>query len=460
MLKCPNCGARVHPPASGDTVKCDYCGTVCQLPSKDRRGAAPGGPPVTSYPVASYRVRRGTFVLPLVVVLAGGAISMVVSMHARSRAAHISQAAARLQAQAARRATQAARRAATAAATADVHAIEWDPTDGAPIPCDANGDGVPDLLGWAYQYKGHRELHFLVAVDGNNGNRLWTTQALDLKPASSLVTRAGGTAVVAGNNGTAYAFALSDGTPRWKTPLGERAKRVCAAGDGAIVVALADKRWVRLSLADGAMKQVAKQRCEPMWSATSSVSTFPRGAIDLEIAWSHQSGERSDLHIHGMDIAWVLKDPAGDRLVAIGHERPGTPVPMAAAYACKRLTLGKNFFGDPKYHCNGARQLWKVELPAGNPMDAQLPDQPVSAIGGGVAYVAYKPNDDRQPPHLVALEIASGKRRWDRANFARKSAIPDDVESVLPLKDRVVVAHGAIDILDANTGKRLVHIRR
>jgi hypothetical protein len=161
-----------------------------------------------------------------------------------------------------------------------------------------------------------------------------------------------------------------------------------------------------------------------------------------------------------MDVTHVLKDPTRNRLVLIGKKKPGTRVPMAAAFACSGVKVNRR--RGLNYRCLKPKQLWKLEIPVGNPMEAKYPITPSFAIRAGTLYVTYDAEDSSvqyyDAHRVAAFALETGKRLWD---WKLRGNDSDTVEGIVPTgSGTVAVSSYILHLLDAQSGKHLLTLER
>ncbi|MBT8496424.1 MAG: PQQ-binding-like beta-propeller repeat protein [Deltaproteobacteria bacterium] len=390
-VRCPKCGATVSVEDGATTASCEYCGTQSVVSRRTRfleRKLPPSQ--ATRMPVAIQRhstkwVMIIAIAIPGLLALGAGFIPFI--LKGKLGGGGLSE--------------------------------FWG--GGHPTVADVNGDGTADIVGLVHDVQGDDATRVIV-YDGKSGDSLWESQSFgqfrDVSQAKIGV--AGNRVVLALTSGSAAALDLATGKLAWKgAPLGEKAARLCAAGDEQVAVETADKRRVVLALTDGAVRSdeasEGDQRCEPLWGRDRDsqrglyVSRFPYR--------SHKNpGELGDQ----MNVDWSMT--TGDGVfIALGTKKKGTRIPFVGAY---QSTDGEAV----------TKVLWASQVPGQNPLDADTGDPDHASVSDGVAYVGYETKDD--VVRVAAFEVATGKRLWDAAipkpergsqNISGLGALPDAV---------------------------------
>ena len=372
-VRCPNCGASLDAALDAPAVTCTYCGTTARVQGRSRVWQVPQPLPPTSGPPLPVARQKPTalIVVPLLIVAAVIALPIIVVSTKGGLRLNRAQ-------------------------------LGWWGTT--PVLADVDGDGADDVIGFSrYVLDGDR-MH-LAAFSGATGKKLWETPKLGTYTDvyQGVIATADDTVVVAMPTGALRGYARTTGAARWETQVGEKVDHLCA-GDrtGTIAVGTADKRWHRVTLADGGRADMVPLRvaerdegavarvlgtaeaggCEPL--ASSEREGMP--GLRTAESWSGMP------EVEGMRVERIARRDGGP-VIAIGTKQPGSAVPMMAAL-------------------DGARVRWKVIVPATDPLNTRAEDH-LMTIGGDVVVAAYEISSSNEPPHLTAFALADGRRLWD-----------------------------------------------
>lgn len=423
QVRCPNCAATVSVAEGAATARCEYCGTTSTVGRRTRfleRRIEPKPPQRANQPPMPVAVQRHSTnwvvwmtLVPLILVAGAGAlVAMRTGALGRASLSEF-----------------------------------WG--GGHPMVADINGDGVGDIIGLARNIQGADSTR-LIAYDGTSGDKLWSSQPQgkfgDVQQGKTAIS--GGVVIHAAITGTAMGFDLGTGAVKWQgVSLGEKAERLCSAGEGQVFVDTADQRRITIATGDGAvvseMERSRDERCQPLWSL------IPNSQPGLTISrFPFRQADHPDALGETMRVDWSLRAKGGPA-IALGSKKKGTNIPFIGGYW---PSLGQDI--DSK--SLETRILWTSEVPAERPLDADTGGPTHACIGDSVAYVGYETKDD--VVRVAAFEVETGKRVWDVATPkpARGSLV---LAGVAVHGERVYVSTWTnLHILDRTSGKVLLRI--
>lgn len=283
---------------------------------------------------------------------------------------------------------------------------------GRPLPLDANGDGVEDIVMEVTTLGKTPQLHF-AAFDPLSGKELWRTPSLGASGEANHATTARGRLVVTARNAV-FGFDGKTGTQAFSTALPELPEALCQHPTG-VAVLTKDKQLYPVDLGSGALGA-------PAPGARYAHETGTR-CVDLDPA---DSGEGAGLieteeapyrdRVKGMQVSDAFSIRDTKQVLVVGTRQPGTRVPMLAAFSADQL-------------------LWGHELPASEPLLAKEGDPTAFAVGAGRVLAAYE-RSDRKELRVVCFELQTGKRAWE-------VALPEgDFFTSFGITDRYVVVRG------------------
>jgi hypothetical protein len=315
-VKCPECGATTH--ASGDVIKCEYCGTESRVQRRTQVFQLPiKMPPVqASHPqriATEVRTRRWPVVL-LVVVPILFPFVLIAGIYLHQRGSFL-----------------------------------W---NGHMMIVDVDGDGIDDAVGIARYVSGDRMK--LRAVSGKDGHTIWQTDSLGTYSDTyrSLFSWSGSTIVRARTDKTPGldGFDLKTGKPLWHAVPSETVDRTChSPTPNSIELYLKDQTLVDLDLATGKLGPAPSSACE-------------------RLGHPHQADfSNRALQAPGMHIETIDGDVAP--FIALGKKSPGTAIPMLAAFADDDHLLWKSEVAG-----HDARQTKEVNFAVSDQLVAALWD--------------------------------------------------------------------------------------
>ena len=283
---------------------------------------------------------------------------------------------------------------------------------GRPMPLDANGDGVDDIVLEVTSLGETTKLHF-GAFDPATGKELWRTEALGASGEQNKAATVRGRLIVTLRN-TVQGFDGRTGKRAFSTALPELPEALCQHPSG-VAVLTKDKKLYPVDLGSGALGAPvpgARYAHEP---GTRCVDLDPADASNGSTLIDADEAPYRD-KVKGMQVADVLGVGESKRAFVLGTRQPGTRVPMLAAF-------------------DGDRLLWSQELPGSEPLLAKEGEPTAVAVGSGRVLAAYE-RSDREELRVVCIELQSGKRSWE-------VALPErDFFTSFGITDRYVVVRG------------------
>jgi outer membrane protein assembly factor BamB len=269
----------------------------------------------------------------------------------------------------------------------------WSFEDG-PMLADANGDGVPDVIGHVHW---KTDGHYLAAFDGASGKLLWRTKSTEgvVEAERAIV----GDLFLAGDDlGKVQTWRIARGKPAWTGQLTGKMASVCADGSSAVLEA-SDKTFTRFDLATGNQSAVdlgGKERpsCSPVYaSAVGGLETPTYHTIDSRDFNAYQLPDRQP--VPGMNARAALV-PTHTGLVYVLGSRDAEPsVAMVAAVESGKV-------------------LWKDIVPGVDPEDAEANVTSfVGASDGTNVVIPYSLRDSHEGVRMAAFVGRTGKRLWD-----------------------------------------------
>jgi hypothetical protein len=421
---CSGCGTSLPPFVESDgTVRCGACGTVNRPGGPAGFGIPPGG--YSGYGGASAGAPGGGRVV--IIVIAVIAAVVVLLMLLGAGAAFFL----------ARRATptpvaiggggSTGGGSGPVATSIPARADSWEGVHGI-VFADANGDGVPDVVGRLREAGGADRIS-LGAFDAATGRKLWESAPLGTyhDTFQGLLGFEQDTLVLCGATGKTSGVGLRDGKTRWSGTLPEKATALCK-GDrpGEVRVVLADASSVVLRLADGRTSAPAPR--------SGGCARIPNDEKDGDPGYETRS--MMTVEANGMTARVALQRPGGPEIL-LGYRSKGTSVPMIAAV-----------FADPL-------RSWKSDMPGTNPLETGTSMSQEGVVTASRACADYGFSSMVKPHMVVCFDLA-GHRLWETAllDTAPISAIQSDDRRVF------VSQWGRLTVLDAARGTHLYSIGR
>lgn len=295
------------------------------------------------------------------------------------------------------------------------------------IVTDVDGDGDADVVGLAQRRGGDA---FVVAIDGETGERLWKSDAVGdhSEAIGGLLAVSEGTVLFAGDAGAITAFDGKTGEARWSKPsLGEKVRDACAEEEGAVIFELADRSHRAVALADGTTKTATPSDCAPVWTDDRE---FPPDLELVEDTHATVGSIRAE-HIVRVGPGWVVA----------GIKDEGSSVPMLAATE------------DLPRHAFESREpistRWQTNIPAVDPLEAGAA---LVAVSEDSAFGAYEMND--RLSRITAIALTDRTRRWD-VEIDRHAPL----EAVVYAEGHVFVAlWGTLLAYSASDGEELYRV--
>ncbi len=416
LVTCPHCGARLKSSEASDSVTCEYCGTASRIQRRTRvlERVMPPPPSVPGRPLAIAVQRRSPFavVIPLLSLLLPIAIVIVVIAKVGSM---------------------------SGVTGVFASGPTWQGTESM-LLVDLDGDGAAEVIGRSRRVGNSDEIR-VIALDGMTGKPRWESEPVGTYSDTfqGFLTYANELVLYTSPRAEIRAFAIKDGSLRWKAKLSERVARFCARGDTLIAIGTDDVERA-LHKRDGtpasveaapaetppptvieapkshAPKQRRKDREQPRCAA------LPTDAAERERA-DHVESDFGDV---GISSASLITGPGGR--VLSGLRNKGTRVPTLVALD----------------DANKAR--WKVEIPP-DPLGMIERAAEHVLIGDHEVCAAYYTDSVAKPLHLACFAIADGRRLWD-------GAIPDSPLSAIELSGRTLLIStwGTLEARDLTSG--------
>lgn len=377
---CPHCGAGVTLDPTRDVVSCTFCGTSSFI-QRPRRAptepipVAPQGMPTIVMPEVRPASTSALVVVPIVLVLVLAGVGAAIAFSGKAGGGRYS-------------------------------------VGGRPLPLDANGDGVEDIVLDVTTLGKTPQLHF-AAFDPQSGKELWRTPSLGASGEANHATTARGRLVVTVRNAV-FGFDGKSGTQAFATALPELPEALCKHPSG-VAVLTKDKQLFPVDLGNGALgaptagaryAQEKGTRCVDLDPADASQGP---GLIEVDEAPYRD-------RVKGMQVSDVFAIADTKQVLVLGTREPGTRVPMLAAF-------------------DGEKLLWVQELPVSEPLLAKEGEPTAFAVASGRVLAAYE-RSDRQELRIVCFDFHSGRRAWE-------AALPErDFFTSFGITDRYVVVRG------------------
>jgi hypothetical protein len=371
---CPECGAplEVHPETK--EARCEYCGTLAQVHQDKPQVLAQL---VVSRPEAMVPLIVAAIILVAIIVVAIG--SAVTRPVRPPRAEPLSP-----------------------SNIPEPPAVPEIAPSQAPVPerlsfndhpmlADADGDGVPDVIG-------HAEwdaTDYLAAFEGATGKLLWRTSAPKdaFKGERAIV---GDLFLVVDDLGKVQATRIANGVPAWAGILTDKARRFCGDANSAIIEAH-DGTFTRFDLATGRKSAVdlggkKQPSCAPVYQTRDNRS--PKYAI---VGWAEFAAHKlPEIHsVPGLSALRALVPTTSGLSFMLGSRDKGTQVAMVAAVE------------------NG-KVLWKDLVPGVDPLTTESNVTTIMAASDGASVaIPYGMSGHTNGVRMACFEGRSGKRLWD-----------------------------------------------
>lgn len=302
--------------------------------------------------------------------------------------------------------------------------IVWDVTR-PPLFRDLNGDGIDDLIGrYRPDEKGaSTDTMHVGAFDGRTLRSIWTTESLG-EWADSLGTvqlaLTGNALLLTDSHGGVQLRDASNGAVGKQFAVAGTAQQVCADPSGVV------RFWV--SVQGGPSVYVEDTVPQPTPAPRPSWCP-PPAALGTSSPRAHLLGNANAPQVTGFAPALVLNE--GTDAVAVGLE---SGLPMLVGFDPSR----------PGVRWKHPVTLESEEVRKEAPLGADM--------ANGVVYVPYQVGSGRR---LAALEVLSGKPRWD-VPIPGQGTGTAPWERIIPRDMRVYVP-GPLGLvaLDTQTGKRV-----
>ena len=391
-VTCPECGATTH--ASGDLVKCQYCGTESHVQRRTQVLQRPIPVPQQRLPVAVQQRNQNAIATLIGVGTLVAVVPLVatVLVHATKEQRFARQAVA------------------TQAAAPTVYQ-QWRMQR--PLLLDVDGDGREDAIG-TMTFAGGRTATVLTARSGADGHVLWEVPSID----SPLIAAAKGTILVGPTSDAMRLEAREPATGklRWQITPQEVVAKLCRdRGDDRVVLETKDEAQVSVELATGAVTPIKKKVACKWLPSTEAPSTDNKH-------WAYSPPGMQHSQIIGDPTSWIIT----------GYKSPGSEVPMVAAI-------------DDAEHVK-----WKTTLPTTDIVTAKPITFSYPGLDDTVVATGYARGD--KIARLVGLERATGERLFDvELNTKNQLFVPMFTATVGPTMIFVVLGQ-TLQVYDKKTG--------
>lgn len=401
-VKCPECGATTQ--ASGDVVKCQYCGTESRVQRRTMVFQQPVKlpPPLPSQPprVAVQQTSRAiwaVFGVAAAGVMIPGVVAALSASHRANRLAgqlHDQPAAAKPQEPTYR---------------------DWNSQH--PYFADVDGDGKPDPIGIVRYVSNRDEMH-LAAHSSRDGKLLWETPSLgtytDTYRAEIVVTD--GTIVWGSESSQRMiGFDVRTGKKTWEVTPQEGVERFCRAQD-AEHVELKDRTLWKIDLGTGALAKQTKQ--------------LPCKSHKVE---GSAGGDLWNVHVEGINLERSYAVPEG--WLASAAKYPGTAIPML-------VSLDKK-----------TKERWRATIPPVDPMQAS--HSPFTELSfDDTQIVVAATYEDKKPPRIEVFDRQTGDRKLDVPLAVGPDNYMRDVPLTLQGDTIYAVVSARLQAYDRQTGKQ------
>lgn len=420
-IKCPECGAVVNARPADVSARCDYCGVTAQIRGRSRVLQIPKPMPAIvvgqpRLPVATVNRSGAGCVVGVLGAIAAIAVPIGISVRGTS---------------------------CEPAAVQQLRKAQWDGVS-RPVVMDLNGDGGEDVIGRVRIIQ-PTDIMKMAAYDVAGEKWLWISDTLgprgDWIHTPMGVT--GGTVVVSDGKAGLIGLGAADGSTRWTIRVNEVVKKICAgAGADTLTLFTADDKAHTLTVADGAVVPADTTACAPVPTDDSRANT-----PEL-VQWSWHNEHRQlviEDTVEGMYSHEALYYVPGNIAVALGYKKPGSQVPMVAAYRWPNDALAQQTARVAELQAAMAaaggteRQKlmtrymaarnelsaiesartpevrWTAVVPGVDPLTAELdaPDPEHVAVNAEHVIVVYGMRDGAHRYRLAAFRMTDGLRAWD-----------------------------------------------
>jgi len=395
QVKCPNCNAQLRADETTQTVTCDYCGTASQIQRRTRileRVQLPAQiNPAMRYAVQSHSSAWKWMIIAIVFVPVLITIIVIVSVVSRVR--------------------QTVRveipKEITAAFGSNGIKIDmsgkgrdrgpsWQGTDSV-LVADVDGDGTPELIGRGRQVQVGDSIR-LLALELATGKIKWQSDVLGTysDTYTGPLSIAGDLVVHANNSGTIQAFALKDGTRRWKATQDERVAGFCLGEGNTLVAVGADDMLRTYARADGAVvgtPKAAPGKGKSPWDKKAPCEVLSNDdQTEFQRVEDSRSGRYNQYRIdggkHDLNVDHAIDAPDGGRVLG-GTRKEGTNVTTIVAVDAKNA------------------ERWRTAAAAEALTATGGPRHVV--VGERETCIIYYSNTYR----TACFAMADGKRLWD-----------------------------------------------
>jgi hypothetical protein len=353
LPKCPNCGANIGVPPTGDWAVCRYCGANVYV----HRGPRTVAVPVAGVPVVHVATSSPGLVIGL--TLGGLGVVFVVAL-------------------------------VIAFATNGVDVLSNVALIGMPVAMDVDGDGDDDAL--IMSIHPGAEVMFVGAYDGTSGKELWSSDAL-LRSGEREIIAGYRDVVLLARDATISGVDAKTGKTRFTVTPPERPSAFCDV-DGALTLLADDGKLYPFDARTG---QIGNPGAPP----GSNGKLQPRPDCHVVASDGNRdcgSGNRTlqayELRkSEGMRISNVIEQPDHTTFLLLGTRPGASTVPMIGARTAERV-------------------LWQADVAPSAPLSAAAGPPPTGAILGERAYVGYEKAGHEQAV-VVAVELGTGRRLWE-----------------------------------------------
>ena len=330
-------------------------------------------------------------------------------------------------------------------------AVRWETTR-QPMIVDVNSDGVSDVVGWTHSRDA--DSTFVAAFDLASGKQLWVTPTFSSPTAYARAAIVENRLVVADGLGTLRGFAIDSGRPLWEVPIGERARRICGAGPGAIRVDKLDEQKVFVDLATG--------RGAPAGQATRSdpcADLLTDEALMRRHSRFHVDSAAVQPQIAGMAIDALFTESVSNVWIAVGAREVGTRVPVAAGFAPIRQRRQRDGLFPAWMEPVPVSPLWLAPIPTLDPLTVREGPPPAVAAARDRAFACYDTIGTPAESRLVAFNVSTGRNVWDVPMPAPRDPV---CAFTVAASEKYVVAGtgGGLCVFDRETGAYRLTIGR